>query len=345
VALASDNQALKKSLGQILAAGLRAKDLVRQILTFSRQREQELRPVQPALIVKEALKLLRASLPSTIEIRQEIAGEAAHAVILSDPTQIHQVVMNLCVNAAHAMRETGGVLSIGLRKMELAARAIAVHSDLSEGDYLCLDVGDTGCGMDAGMLDKIFDPYFTTKAVGEGTGLGLSVAQTIVRASGGGITVESEPGHGTVFHVWFPRINEAVAPPMEALEKLPPGNERILFVDDEEALTELGREMLESLGYRVRTELRSTEALETFTADPRAFDLVITDVTMPHVTGVELAKKIREVRPDIPLILCTGLSEHIIVEEGGEQVHWQVISKPYSVAALSKAVREALNQG
>ena len=341
--LASDNEELKKCLGQILGAGLRAKELVRQILTFSREGVRELRPVQLALIVKEALTMLRASLPSSIEIRQEIAEDSAHSVILSDPTKIHQVVMNLCVNGAHAMRGKGGILSLGLRKMDLDARAVAGRPGLSEGAYICLAIKDTGCGIDSGTLDKIFDPYFTTKAVGEGAGIGLFVAQTIVRGSGGVIEVESEPGQGTVFHIWFPDMEEDEGPAVEAMEKLPAGKERSLFVDDEELLAELGREMLESLGYRVRTELRSPDALETFKADPLAFDLVITDVTMPHFTGTELAGRILEVRPDIPILLCTGLSEHIVARETGGKAEWRVITKPYTVAALARAVREALD--
>ncbi|MDR3554177.1 MAG: response regulator [Syntrophobacteraceae bacterium] len=344
LALPSENQALKNSLGQIFAAGLRAKELVRQILTFSRRSEQERRPVQLALIVSEAMKLLRASLPSTIEIRREVSRDAAHAVILSDPTQIHQVVMNLGVNAAHAMRDKGGVLSLGLRKVQVEASTMAEHPDLRPGPYVCLEVGDTGRGIDAGILDRIFDPYFTTKEVGEGTGLGLSVAQNIVRASGGTIEVESRPGHGTIFHIWFPGLEEDSAPAVEALERLPSGNERILFVDDEKPLTELGRATLESLGYTVRTELSSPDAFKIFHADPRAFDLVITDMTMPHITGIELAAKIREVRPDIPIILCTGFSEDRVVKDYCKKANCQIVTKPYSIASLAKAVRQALDQ-
>ncbi|MDR3567604.1 MAG: response regulator [Syntrophobacteraceae bacterium] len=343
LAHARENRELKKSLGQILAAGLRAKELVRQILTFSRQREQEQRPVQLALIVKEAMKLLRATLPSTIEIRQDIAGDAAHCVILSDPTQIHQLVMNLVINAAHAMGDKGGVLTIGLRKVEVAPKAVAGRP-VREGPYICLDVRDTGCGMAPETLERIFDPYFTTKKVGEGTGLGLSVARNIVEAGGGAIEVESGPGQGTLFHIWFPRLKEARAPALEGIDTLPTGKERILFVDDEKPLTELGKAILESLGYTVRTELSSPDALRTFNREPLAFDLIITDITMPHITGMELAGKILDVRPDIPIIVCTGFSENMVAKRDGEKVNCQVITKPYSIAALAKAVRKALDQ-
>ncbi|MGC8494143.1 MAG: response regulator [Syntrophobacteraceae bacterium] len=342
--LASGNEPLEKNLDQILAAGVRAKELVGRILTFSRQKEQERRPLQLAPVVTEAIKLLRASLPSTIEIRREIAGDAADAVILSDPTQMHQVVMNLAVNAAHAMRACGGVLSIGVRKMEVDAKVLAQHPDLRQGPYACIDVSDTGCGMDDGIRERIFDPYFTTKEAGEGTGLGLSVVHNIVLANGGHIEVESSPGRGTVFHLWFPALQEAKTPSVEPAQEPATGHERILFVDDEELLIELGKAMLEPLGYTVRTEQSSPEALEVFQADPGGFDLVITDMTMPGITGMELAAKIQDIRPDIPIILCTGFGADTVVKQCVEEKNCRVVMKPYSRVVLAKAVRRALDR-
>jgi PAS domain S-box-containing protein len=333
---------VQHDLQRIINAGFRATDLVRQILTFSRQTEQELKPVQVSPIVKEALKLLRSSLPTTIEIRQHIAIAAEESVVLADATQIHQVLMNLCTNSAHAMSAKGGILNVKLSAIVADAALVFRHTDLREGPYVCLEVSDTGHGMDAATIERIFDPYFTTKGPGEGTGLGLAVVQGIVRSYAGAITVYSEPDLGAVFRVYLPRIEGDTLPETGRAEEMPGGNERVLFVDDEKALVELGSEMLESLGYHVRGKTSSIEALEDFRSKPDAFDLVITDMTMPGLTGRKLAREIISIRPNMPIILCSGYSELIdekLAEESGIR---EFVMKPYVLSILAKTIRRVL---
>jgi PAS domain S-box-containing protein len=331
-----------KHLTQVRQAALRAKDLVSQILTFSRQTEQQKQPLQIAPVVKEALKLLRSSLPTTIEVRPEIEIPPGNDVVLADPTQIHQVLMNLCTNAAHAMRTSGGVLSVHLSEVD--ASAVPGPPGLRTGPYLRLAVTDTGDGMDAAVMERIFDPYFTTKGVGEGTGLGLSVVQGIVENHGGVITVYSEPGRGTTFHIFFPTIEEHAAPEVVTNEVSPHGNERILFVDDEKSIVGFGKDMLEGLGYKVTAKTSSLEALETFRAEPGAFDLVITDMTMPVLTGAALAQRLWAIRKDIPIILCSGFSQLIDGSQAKELGIREYVTKPYTLTTLAKAVRKALDQ-
>jgi two-component system, cell cycle sensor histidine kinase and response regulator CckA len=333
---------LQRNLEQVLKAGARATDLVRQILTFSRQTEQERRPVQVAPIINEALKLLRSSLPTTIEIRQEIAIPAEEGVVLADPTQIHQVLMNLCTNAAHAMRAKGGILKVRLSGTLVDASLVTRCPALKAGHYVRLTVSDTGHGMDAAIMERIFDPYFTTKGSGEGTGMGLAVVQGIVKSYDGAVTVHSEPEQGTIFDVLLPKVGKQViaeAPPVEAV---PTGCERILFVDDEKVLVALGKEMLESIGYSVVGKVSSLDALETFRAQPDAFDLVITDMTMPSLTGGELAKEVTAIRPDIPIILCTGFSEMINGKQPAEMGISELVMKPYIITNLAKTIRKVL---
>ncbi|MBW1798809.1 MAG: PAS domain S-box protein, partial [Deltaproteobacteria bacterium] len=289
---AKDESKIRQHLETIQEAGHRARDLVKQILAFSRQTKQERFPVQLSSIVKEALKMLRASLPSTIEILQNI--QADQGTVEADPTQIHQVLMNLCTNAAHAMQENGGVLEVGIRNAEFEDWDSGLkHPDMIPGSYLELTVRDTGIGMTPNVLKRIFDPYFTTKEKAHGTGLGLSVVHGIIKSNGGAITVESEPGRGTTFHVYLPRMeySEKTANKMAAspYKGIPSGHERILFIDDEQALVDIGKQMLEHLGYEVITRTSSIEALELFKAEPDGFDMVITDMTMPNMTGEKLA--------------------------------------------------------
>ncbi|MDY7039027.1 MAG: response regulator, partial [Thermodesulfobacteriota bacterium] len=331
-------------LQQILLAADRAKKLVEQILTFSRQTEAEQRPVLFSPIVKEALKFLRASLPSTINIHQEIKTE--NDMILADPTQIHQVLMNLCTNAAHAMSTTGGVLEVGLMNVDLDDRIIAERFvGLNPGPYISLSVKDTGHGMESEVMDRIFDPYFTTKEAGRGTGMGLSVVHGIVKSHNGAIIVNSEPGKGSHFEVFFPRLeNEKVKAKAELSPSLPVGNECILFVDDEETIADIGQKILESLGYQTIVERDSIKALDVFRDQADQFDLVITDLTMPGMTGLELAQKLLSIRPDIPIILCTGFGEALRKEKALHMGLMGVVTKPFSASNLAEAVREVLDE-
>jgi len=317
---------------------------VKQILSFSRRSEQEKRKVKISPIIKEALKLLRASLPATIEIRQEIVAESG--VVLADPIQIHQVLMNLCTNAAHAMREKGGVLEVSLMDMKLGPDGLAHVPDLNPGPYLNLTVSDTGHGMPPEIIGRIFDPYFTTKEPGEGTGLGLAVVLGIVKSHGGTVQVESEPGRGTTFRLFFPKVEVAATERKESVELLlrAKGNESILFVDDEETLVMVAKEVLEHLGYKVVASTRSLEALEIFRSQPEQFDLVITDQTMPGITGGEFAERLMEVRPDIPIIICTGYSPTMTLEKARSLGIREFIMKPIVLRELAGAVRRVLHE-
>ncbi len=328
---------------EVLMAAKRARDLVKQILTFGRQTEQACSPLQIHLMVKEALKLLRSSIPSTIEIRQDISTEA---MVLADPTMIHQVVMNLCTNAYHAMRETGGILAVSLQEVEIGTDDYSAELHLKPGLYLRLEVSDTGCGMPPHVVERIFEPYFTTKAKGEGTGLGLSVVHGIITSLGGHVTVYSEPGKGTTFHVYLPKALEGkgVAGVARTAAILPRGHEHILVVDDEPVIVELMRRILEALGYRVTACIDSRQALEQFEAQPTAFDLVLTDMTMPHLTGAELAQRLLARRPNLPIILCTGFSEIINEEKVKALGVRRLLMKPVLRDELAMVLRQVLDQ-
>jgi PAS domain S-box-containing protein len=332
---------LRRNLQEVLKAGNRAKDLVKQILTFSRQSGKELVPVQVKLIVKEALKLLRASLPSTIEIRQHIQSDST---VWSDPTQIHQVLMNLCTNAAHAMRLKGGILEMSLKDVALDDRSVAQHPGSKEGQYLVLEVADTGHGIDPSIKDRIFDPFFTTKERGEGTGMGLAVVHGIVKNCGGFISVYSEVGRGSTFRIYFPSSVQKEKPEGLMEPPIPGGRERILFVDDEPALVDMTKQVLERLGYLVTGRTSSIEALALFQARPDDFDLLITDLTMPKLTGEDLAKKILSLRKGLPIILCTGFSAKFTEERSKENGIGAFVMKPLVLADLARTIRECLDQ-
>ncbi len=332
----------KSNFNEIRTASLRARDVVKQLLSFSRKSDPKQRPAKLVQIVEDALKFLRSSTPTSIEIHQHIPNDTDDT-ILADSTQINQVLINLFTNAAHAMEDTGGVITIGIENIDLDQSSATVYPDLPPGSYVKLTVRDTGTGIDHEIKDRIFDPYFTTKEVGKGTGIGLSVVHGIVKSHNGAISVDSKFGEGTTFSILFPMAEEEAVTETEPADKFPTGNERILIVDDEESMVNIGRGRLERLGYQVEVRTNPIDALELFRADPDEFDLVITDMTMPHITGDKLVKEILKIRPDIPTILCTGFSERIDEEKAKEIGIRGYIEKPFDRGTLSRMVRNVLD--
>ena len=328
-------------VSEIVTAGNRAKDLVRQILTFSRKTEQEFKPTNIVPLISEALKFLRATLPSTIEIQKQI--DAVRVEVLCNSTMVQQILMNLCTNAAHAMKDTGGILTVRLLEIDIQEDGISNLPDLPPGPYVHLTIGDTGPGIESGNLGRIFDPYFTTKDKGEGTGLGLSVVHGIAQSLKGTVEVDSDPGKGTEFNVYLPRVIGKSDMAADQPQVLSTGNERILLVDDEDALATMGRSMLDRLGYKVTVETDSYEALETFKAQPIEYDLIISDKTMPRLTGFDLAEEIKKIRPDVPFIICTGYSDEIEADKAARLGINRLIVKPLSMDDLAKAVRSVLD--
>ncbi|MBI9076016.1 MAG: GAF domain-containing protein [Desulfatibacillum sp.] len=331
------------SLEAILKASYRARDLVKQILTFSRGAEYELGPVRIQSIIKESIKLLRSSFPSTITITQMIDDKCGP--VLADPTQIHQIIMNLCTNSYHAMQEAGGTLDISLREMEVSSPDLALFPSLKEGTHLRLSVSDTGKGMDKETVERIFEPYFTTKAKEEGTGLGLSVVHGIVSSVNGAVKVYSELGKGAAFHVLLP-VMLSPAPEIEIvpLDKIPHGTERVLVVDDEEMMVTMIESMLERLGYEATCVTSAPEALALFKKAPYAYDVLVTDLTMPGFTGIQLSQKCKEIRPELPIVLCTGFSERTtgaLIANAGISI---TMNKPIVIRDLALALRQALDQ-
>lgn len=334
---------LRDNIMQVIQSGLRAKDLVKQILTFSRQAEQGCKPVQLSNIIKEMLSLLRPTTPSTIQIRVNIDPDAALSLVIADPTQMHQVLMNLCTNASHAMREKGGTLEIGLSRVSLDSDAANRYS-VEPGRYLLLSVSDTGHGMDEEIMRRIFEPYFTTKGPFEGTGLGLAVLYGIVKSLHGGIAVFSEPGKGTTFQVFLP-TDEWIETSFTGAAPIAPimGEGRVLLVDDEKVILDVMAEMLERMGFEVKRKYSGLGALEAFRTQPDNFDLIITDQTMPQMTGADLAKEMIKIRPNIPIILCTGFSD-IIDENRAKQIGIRgYLMKPVSFADLARMIHNVMH--
>jgi signal transduction histidine kinase/ActR/RegA family two-component response regulator len=331
----------RRNLEEVLKAANRAKELVQQILTFSRQNGRERKPLRVQVIAGEALRLLRASIPKTIEIVADLK-DTCHA-IMGDPTQIHQVIMNLCTNAYQAMQETGGMLELRLAETYIGYEETVKHIGIQMGPHLHLSVRDEGVGMESSVLERIFEPYYTTKEPGKGTGLGLSVIHGIVKNHGGFITVESTPGKGSTFHVYLPTLQDVDAEIEEAAGAAKSGgSERILLVDDEPQIVDMEKKLLEKLGYRVTGHTSSTEALETFASQPDQFDLVITDMTMPQMTGERLARQVWAIRPGIPVILCTGYNEMISEDKALTMGIRKFILKPVDKDELAASIRSAL---
>jgi CheY-like chemotaxis protein len=317
--------------------------MVRQILAFSRQSESETQPLVLAPHIKEVVKFLRASIPTSIDIQLSLDG--TKSAVLADPVEIQQIMMNLCANAAYAMAPEGGNLTISLESVILDAQEASQSPDLTEGSYVQLSVHDTGKGIPKDIIHRIFDPFFTTKNIGEGTGLGLSVVHGIVTKHKGALFVDSDIGKGTTFKVFLPRLEhpgiEVVA---EQISDLPKGTERILLVDDEPILTDILQRILSGLGYHVNTQTSSIEAYEMFRKAPDRFDLIITDQTMPEITGTILTERIKAIRPTIPVILCSGLKEpqmEIASKNAGVN---RMLSKPLRRDEMALVIREVLDE-
>ncbi len=335
---------VEADITQVLEAGNRAKELVRQILTFSRQTEHNVQPVQLQPILVEGLKMLRSSIPTTIDIRESIDAQCGE--VLADPTQIHQVLMNLSTNAYHAMRDEGGTLEVELGQVELSANDFDSKKALAPGPYARIVISDTGVGMDSSTREKIFEPYFTTKAPGEGTGLGLSIVHGIIKSFKGEVTVYSEPGKGTTFHIYLPVVTSGLDQGEAVMgQDIPRGHEHVLLVDDEREVVHILDYMLHSLGYRVTACTDSREALEAFKQKPEVFDLVISDMTMPFMGGAELAQRLLTIRADLPIILCTGFSETMNRDKALSMGMREMVMKPVLKSELGQKIRKVLDGG
>ena len=338
-----DNSPLKQYMRRVLQASFRGRDLVKQILAFSRKIEHVREPVSLWEIVKETSRLLRASLPATIEIVTEM--KAAHDRVRASAVELQQVLMNLATNAARAMSEKDGRLIISVTDVDHEADPSSIDPEVEPGEYIQLAVRDTGIGMKPEVMKRIFEPFFTTGAVGEGTGMGLAAVYGIVKSLKGTIVVESKPRSGSVFRVFLPKIHvQAKSGKDHSPDAALFGTGRILFIDDEELLVELGQSTLEKLGYEVTAFTDSAEALNTFLADPHGFDLVITDQTMPKITGLKLSRQFLKVRPDIPVILCTGHSDSVTPEVIKRVGISLFIMKPLARNELALAIRKVLDR-
>ena len=338
----SQDDIIQKYLTPVLDAGKRAKSLVQQILTFSKQAQSRKAPIDISKVVKEALDLIRATIPSSIIIEQDITANLGF--VLADETMIHQVIMNLCTNAFHAMDAHGGTLNVLLVNSDIGKNDRQKFPELDTGKYVKLVVGDTGHGMDEETKNRAFDPYFTTKKSGEGTGLGLSTVHGIVKEHGGTIKLFSEVNIGTTFQVFFPLEESEMESSQEIIRDMPRGVENILLVDDEILLLNLGKELLEGLGYKVQTRASSIDALEAFRARPHNYDLIISDLTMPHLNGDVLAKEVKRLRPEIPIIICTGYSTKINEQKYRDIGINAVLMKPVTFQEMADAVRKSLDQ-
>ena len=343
----TENSVLKRNLQNVLTASDRARELVKQILIFSQQAKEGQTPLDINAIIKDSLRLLQASLPTNIEFRQDIEDNVGF--VLAEPNQIRQLIVNLCTNATQAIGKQNGLVEVSLKKIVLGPGNMTGLKNLDPGVYMRLTVSDTGHGMEQKVKERVFDPFFTTKSTGEGLGMGLPVIHGIVKTCGGDIQVESKPGKGTVFHLFFPCIDFEKKEPQKSQqltieEPRPGGNERLLFVDDEQLLVEVHQEILERLGYNVMAVRSGFEALALFTEDPEIFDLVITDHAMPGMTGIELSRKLFKIRADIPVILCTGLTKATVCQEAKDAGISDIVMKPIIMKNLDALIRDVLKR-
>jgi len=327
---------------KIKTASLKASGIVRQLLKFSRKADQEFKSINAVAVVKDAVKFLKSTIPASIQIDTRLPD--TDIIILADPVQIYQILLNLCTNASQAMEETGGVLTITAQKVSLNEKEMKLHPDLAAEDHLKITIKDTGPGISNDIADKIFDPYFTTKEVGKGSGLGLAIVHGIVQSHHGAIRLKSQINKGTSFTIFFPTTKNYPEIEVEPSKQLPSGKESILFVDDEAIIADLSQKTLTHLGYRVETKLNPKEALDLFQMKPTAFDLIITDMTMPQMTGAELSEKILEIHPDIPIIICTGHSSLINEEKATDMGISAFVMKPVEIQKLAKIIRKVLDK-
>ena len=339
----SKNPPARQCMQEVLNSAERAQKLVEQILSFSRQYIEDFKPVALVPILTDALKLARATIPATIQIETQIA--VAHGFVSGAENQLHQVIMNLVTNAFHAMEDFGGVLGVELDEISLDTADIPGGYDIHPGSFIVLKVQDSGHGMPADVVERIYEPYYTTRQKGKGTGLGLSITQGIIKSHGGFITVDTIPDSGTSFTVGLPRIDTPVSAPgsITTDDEIPRGDENILLVDDEEQVVKLARKVLNKLGYNVHARTSSLEALALFRSKPESYDLVITDMTMPHMTGIELAQALMEMRPDIPIILCTGFS--VMIDEAKAKALGirAFAMKPIMKRKMARIIRQVLD--
>ncbi|MBT7631043.1 MAG: response regulator [Desulfobacula sp.] len=330
------------SLEEIKKASLRAKNIVKQLLSFSRKTDQEMQPIQIVSVIKDALKFLRSTIPTTIDIVPDIC--VTDETILADPTQINQIIMNLCINASQAMEQTGGDINVTVAKVILENNSAKEYPDLKSGDHVKIIVSDTGPGIDPEIIDQIFDPYFTTKDVGKGSGMGLAVVHGIVKNHNGAISVNSRLGKGTKFIIFFPITTEKSMVERKTTKDIPGGNETILFVDDEISIVKMVKRMFERFGYKIETATTPEEALGKFSLNPDHFDLVITDMTMPQMTGVKLSEKLMDIRKDIPIIVCTGHSTLVDEEKAKELGLAAYVMKPINMQETAQTIRKILDK-
>jgi CheY-like chemotaxis protein/two-component sensor histidine kinase len=327
---------------RVINAASRGRELVQQILAFSRKTEHARHPVSLSSVTNETVQFMRATIPATIDILLD-SGPTSDT-ILATPVEVQQILMNLVTNASLAMQQHGGILHVSIADVDLEPDSPILEADMAPGEYLRLVVSDTGTGMTPDVVERIFEPFFTTREVGQGTGMGLAVVYGIVKSLHGNIQVESEQGVGTTFNVFFPKVRTDAIAETLSTEQSPGKRERVLFIDDEEFLVEWGQSLLERLGYEVTAMNDSTEAFETFSSDPSQFDLVITDQTMPGITGLNLAREILKIRPDIPVILCSGHSDAVTLDTLKEAGITEFLMKPLARKELAEIICRVLDK-